>query len=158
MKRKIILLLSFYLLLNPNLSLAEFDHNSKEFRSVVSQLDMQGHADHELSTCTMKQVYYEEVLEMLNEDGMNEEEIIQSYVDEYGQAALREPATDKSGLIAWGMPVFGLVAGIAIVFIWLKKLKGNTKKENQQNEKMWESETEREIAEKLFDEERRKLF
>lgn len=157
MKRKIILLLSFYLLLNPNLSLADFDYNSKEFQSIVSQLDMQGHANDELATCKVKQMYYEEVLEMLN-DGMNEKEVIQSYVDEYGQAALREPAADKSGLIAWGMPVLGFAAGITVVLTWLKKLKRNNKIENQQNEKIWESEMEREIAEKLFDEERRKLF
>jgi cytochrome c-type biogenesis protein CcmH len=118
---------------------------------------MQGHADDELSSCKVKQIYYEEVVDMLN-TGMSEDEILQSYVDEYGQAALRTPATDKSGLVAWGMPFAGLAAGVAIVALWLRRGKSKGEKEEAGFSGKWESETEKEIAEKMFEEERRKHF
>ncbi|PLR98214.1 cytochrome c-type biogenesis protein CcmH [Bacillus sp. T33-2] len=156
MKTKITVIALFIIILIPGLT-AAYTYNSKEFQHIIKQLDMQGHADHELSTCSVKKVYYEEVVEMLN-GGKSEKEIIQSYVDEYGQAALRTPGSGKSGLIAWGMPAAGFAAGIAVVAIWLKKLKGNGHRQSDFKTVKWESDTEKEIAGKLFDEERRKLF
>lgn len=155
--RKIVFLASLIILvIVPSVATA-FTENSQEFRNIIEQLDMQGHADHDYSTCTIQHVYFEEVLEMLN-GGMSEKEILQSYVDEYGQAALRIPATDKSGWIAWGMPFAGLTAGIAVVGAWLKKVKGKAENDTLIHEVKWESDTEREIAEKIFEEERRKHF
>lgn len=152
-----ILLVFILLLIFPTLTLAEYDYNSKEFKAVVNQLDMQGHANDDLATCSVKQMYYEEVTEMLNE-GMTSKEIIDSYVAEYGQAALREPASNKSGLIAWGMPVVGVVAGISIVTIWLRRFKNRDKTEEKQQMLEWESDLDKEITEKIFEEERRKHF
>lgn len=156
MKAKQLLLFTLLLII-PTTVTAGYDYNSKEFQAVVSQLDMQGHANDDLATCNVKQMYYEEVSEMLNE-GMTPEEILQSYVDEYGQAALREPATDRSGLIAWGMPVVGVAAGISIVTLWLRKLKGKNKETPSQKEPQWESDLDKEITAKIFEEERRKHF
>lgn len=156
MLKKVFLSSLIILVIVPSVATA-FTENSKEFRNIIGQLDMQGHADHEFSTCTIQKVYFDEVLEMLN-GGMSEKEIIQSYVDEYGQAALRTPATDKSGWIAWGMPFAGLTAGIAVVGAWLKKVKGKANNDTNTPVVRWESETEREIAEKIFEEERRKHF
>lgn len=136
---------------------AEYDYNSKVFQSIVSQLDMQGHADDDFATCSVKQLYYEEVLEMLN-DGMTEEEIIQYYVDEYGQAALREPGTDTNGIVAWSMPIVGVIVGIFIVVFWLRKVSKKDAHTNSVQGFNWESEMEKEIAAKIFDEERRKYF
>lgn len=157
MKRTFLLLMTLCLLLIPTMTLAEYDFNSKEFQAVISKLDMQGHANDDYATCTVKQMYYEEVLEML-QSGMSSEEILQFYVDEYGQAALREPARDKSGLIAWGMPVIGLVSGAAIVAFMIRKMKGKPNEVNDGQDSIWESEIDKEVAEKLFDEERRKHF
>lgn len=156
MKSKIILTTLLTILLVPSLVFAAFTVNSKEFHHVVDQLDMQGHADHELSTCSVKKVYYEEVVDMLN-DGKSEDDIIQTYVEEYGQAALRTPGTDLGGILAWTMPVIGLGIGIVIVTIWIKRITNNKQTQPQQ-EIIWESETEREIFEKTMDEERRKFF
>lgn len=156
MKKKVILSTLIFLILIPGLT-AAFTYNSKEFKHIIGQLDMQGHADHELSTCSIKKVYYDEVIEMLN-GGKSEPEIIQSYVDEYGQAALRTPGGGTSGWIAWGMPAAGFVIGIIIVGVWLKKLTEKNQANNTAVVSKWESETEREIAEKTFDEERRKRF
>lgn len=152
-----ILLVFVLLMIIPTVTLADYDYNSKEFKAVVNELDMQGHANDELSTCSVKQMYYEEVTEMLNE-GMTSEEILDYYVAEYGQAALREPASNKSGLIAWGMPVVGVVAGISIVTIWIRRFKKNGKLDDMQPTLEWDSELDKEITEKIFEEERRKHF
>lgn len=156
MKKKILLSTLFLLILVPGLTTA-FTYNSKEFKHIIAQLDMQGHADHELSTCSVKKVYYDEVIEMLN-GGKSEKEIIRSYVDEYGQAALRTPGGGTSGWIAWGMPAAGFGVGSVIVGVWLRKLTLKKAESQIASEKGWDSEIEKEIASKTFDEERRKLF
>lgn len=154
MKKSYVLFMILFLVI-PTITFANYDYNSKDFQAVVTQLDMQGHANDELSTCKVKQMYYEEVSEMLTE-GMTPDEILKSYVDEYGQAALREPAKDKSGLVAWGMPVVGVISGITIISLWLRKLKGKGKPEEETLE--WDSELDKEITAKIFEEERRKHF
>lgn len=156
MKKKILLTTLLFFILIPGLTTA-FTYNSKEFKHIIVQLDMQGHADHELSTCSVKKIYYDEVVEMLN-GGKTEKEIIQSYVDEYGQAALRTPGGGTSGWIAWGMPAAGFGIGSVIVGVWLRRL--TLKKAELKNEPHggWDSDIEKEIASKTFDEERRKLF
>lgn len=153
----LLLVIAMSFLIHPIWTSAEFTVNSKEFQSIIVQLDMQGHADDELSTCKVKQIYYEEVLEMLNK-GMTEKEIIQSYVDEYGQAALREPARDKSGWVAWGMPFAGLASGMVVVGLWLRKVKSKEAGEWIEPDVSWQSEIEKNIAEQVFEEERRKRF
>ncbi len=135
----------------------DYDYNSKEFQEVVNQLDMQGHSNDDLATCKVKQMYYKEVQEMLDE-GMTPEEIIQFYVDEYGQSALKEPAKDRSGLIAWSMPIVGVLTGITVLFYWLKRGKKKVSIDSPVSEIAWESEEDKEITEKIFEEERRKHF
>lgn len=156
MNKKILLTTLLLLILIPSITTA-FTYNSKEFKQIIGQLDMQGHADHELSTCSVKKIYYDEVVEMLN-GGKSEPEIIQSYVDEYGQAALRTPGGGKSGWIAWGMPAAGVGIGSVIVGIWLRKLTVKKAQSKLETKVQWNSEVEKEIAAKTFDEERRKLF
>ena len=104
----------------------------------------------------MKQLYYEEVLEMLN-DGMTGEEIIAYYVDQYGQAALknRDSMRAASSPGCCRQPAF-LRRGRHLALVE-KKRKGKRKAAIVQEVK-WESETEKKIAFKIFDEERRKHF
>ncbi len=135
-----------------------FTYNSKAFKRVVEQLDMQGHADHDLSTCSVKNVYFEEVIDML-EEGMNEEEIIDSYVSEYGQTALKTPDTAGAGLLAWLMPFAGVIAGAVLLVIGLRKFIGKTGKGNIRNQTQnHSSDTEDAIIQQTIEEERRKLF
>ncbi len=137
---------------------SKFDYNSKEFQSIINQLDMQGHADHDISTCSIKKVYYEEVIEALNQ-GQSEKEILQSYIAEYGQAALRTPAADGSGIIAWITPALGFLLGAVIVGFGIKKLTNkNGDKEAVPFDCVEMTETEKEIVEITFEEERRKHF
>ncbi|USK54142.1 cytochrome c-type biogenesis protein CcmH [Cytobacillus solani] len=136
----------------------KFDYNSKEFQSIINQLDMQGHADHDISTCSIKKVYYEEVIEALNQ-GQSERKILQSYIDEYGQAALRTPATDSSGIIAWITPALGFLLGAIVVGFGIKKLtykQGGRETVPIVCDEM--TEMEREIVEITFEEERKKHF
>lgn len=156
MNKKVILTTLLLLILIPSMTTA-FTYNSKEFKQIIGQLDMQGHADHDLSTCSVKKIYYDEVVEMLN-GGKSEPEIIQSYVEEYGQAALRTPGGGKSGWIAWGMPAAGVGIGSVIVGVWLRKLTVKKAESKLETKTAWKSEVEKEIAAKTFDEERRKLF
>ena len=156
MNKKILLTTLLLLILVPGMT-AAFTYNSKEFKHIIGQLDMQGHADHELSTCSVKKIYYDEVVEMLN-GGKTEPEIVQSYVDEYGQAALRTPGGGTSGWIAWGMPAAGVGIGSVIVGVWLRKLTVKKAETKLEAKAAWNSEIEKEIAAKTFDEERRKLF
>jgi cytochrome c-type biogenesis protein CcmH len=156
MNKKILLTTLLLLILIPSITTA-FTYNSKEFKHIIGQLDMQGHADHELSTCSVKKIYYDEVVEMLN-GGKSEPEIIQSYVDEYGQAALRTPGGGTSGWIAWGMPAAGVGIGSVIVGVWLRNLTAKKAESKLEIKAEWNSEVEKEIAAKTFDEERRKLF
>ncbi|NMD72159.1 hypothetical protein HHO41_17935 [Bacillus sp. DNRA2] len=156
MKKKIVIATLWLVLTIPTLSQAGFTVNSKEFHQVIDQLDMQGHADHELSTCSVKKVYYDEVIDMLNK-GQSEEEIIQSYVDEYGQAALRTPGSDFTGILAWVMPIGALIVGITVVTVWVRKLTLKTAK-REEEDLVWQSDTDREIFERTMDEERRKFF
>jgi cytochrome c-type biogenesis protein CcmH len=136
----------------------KFDYNSKEFKSIINQLDMQGHADHDISTCSIKKVYYEEVLESLN-SGQSEKEILQAYVDEYGQAALRTPATEGSGIVAWVTPAISFFLGALIVAFGIKKLTNKSEAAHSISLECNEiTETEREIVEITFEEERRKHF
>lgn len=158
-KKIFVFITGICLLISPSMTLASFDEGAKEVFEVMKHLDMQGHADDDFSTCSIQQLYYKEIEEMLN-DGMTKDEIIQSYVDEYGQAALREPGKDGNGLIAWGMPVIAFLFGVIIVSFGMKKLtnKQSTIKTDSLNEHPSISETEAEILKETFDEERRKHF
>jgi cytochrome c-type biogenesis protein CcmH len=156
MKHKLSIFIFMILLTIPTLSFAAYSVNSEEFRHIIGQLDMQGHADHELSTCSVKKVYYEEVVDMLN-DGQSEKDIIGSYVNEYGQAALRTPGHDFAGILAWVMPAVGLVVGVFVITIWMKKITLN-RSQTEEDTLVWQSDTEHEIFEKTMDEERRKFF
>lgn len=157
-KRLLLIITGLMLFIYPSMTLANFDYDSKKVFDVMKHLDMQGHADDDFSTCTMQQLYYEEIEEMFNE-GMTKDEIIQSYVDEYGQAALREPGKDANGLVAWVMPVVAFLLGILVVAYGLKRLtsRDQIKSEEETTHKVL-SETEAEILAKTFEEERRKHF
>lgn len=135
----------------------EFDEETQKVFDVMSHLDMQGHADHDFSTCSMQQLFFDEISEMFDE-GMTGEEIIDMYVEEYGQSALREPGSDGSGMVAWLTPVLAFVVGVTIVGFGLKRFTDNRANQEEEIERADISEVEAEILKKTFDEERRKHF
>ncbi|OCA91440.1 hypothetical protein A8F94_06185 [Bacillus sp. FJAT-27225] len=105
----------------PSAVMAAYTANSPEFREVTGQLHMDGHSDHELSTCKVRKVYNSEVLEMLNK-GMQPDDIIRHYTDELGPQALKVPDTKGSGLIAWIIPGIGVLAGGAVVSVAIRRV------------------------------------
>ncbi|RHW40813.1 hypothetical protein D1B31_11535 [Neobacillus notoginsengisoli] len=121
MIRKVIVLLAFFLASIPVAAFASYTVNSPEFKEVTGQLYMDGHSEHELSTCKVRKIYNSEVLEMLNE-GMQPDEIISHYTDVLGPAALKAPDNGINGLFAWLMPVAGTAAGGVIAVVAIRRM------------------------------------
>ncbi|WP_059171461.1 cytochrome c-type biogenesis protein CcmH [Bacillus sp. FJAT-27445] len=158
MSRKAIVLLAIFLAALPGAVWAAYTENSPEFREVTSQLDMDGHSDHELSTCKVRKAYNSEVLEMLNK-GQEPKEIIKYYTDELGPAALKVPEKSGSGLIAWIIPIVGVTAGGAIAGMAIKRVTARkNQKDSPKVNKMPLTGGEYASLEEMLDNERKKYF
>jgi cytochrome c-type biogenesis protein CcmH len=106
----------FLLLMLPiGVSAQTYDYNSKVFQRIVNQLAMQGHKEHDLATCTIKQKYYKEVVDMLNK-GMSEKEILNYYVEQLGEQALVVPQKSGFSLTAWIVPVAIFMFGAFVIY------------------------------------------
>jgi cytochrome c-type biogenesis protein CcmH len=57
----------------------DFDFSRPDFQAVVSMLSMEGHGTHDVSNCSVKKLYYEEIADMMNK-GMSKDEVIDYYV------------------------------------------------------------------------------
>lgn len=133
----------------------EYDMNSPLVKSVANRLSMEGHAEHDLSTCATKLRYYEEIVELLN-DGYSEEEVIDHYVDMYGEEGLRAPNKSGFSLLAWIIPFIAIViVALGIYVIMKNKMKSNDA--SYSTEAPLES-TEEEILSSYIDEERKKYY
>lgn len=158
MIRKAMVLLAFFLAALPAAAWASFTENSPEFKEVTSQLDMDGHSDHEISTCKVRKAYNGEVIDMLNK-GMAPEDIIHYYTSELGPGALKVPDKAGSGLLAWLMPAAGLAAGGAIAGLAIKRITSKkTQKESPSATRNPLSAGEYASLEETLDSERRKYF
>lgn len=136
MRKKItIFLLLVYLLIvvliaQVTYAIDDFDYGSKEFQEIVSRLYMQGHADHDISTCSIKTTYYKEIAEMMQQ-GNTKEQIISYYVEQYGESALKAPGTKGFSLMAWVAPFLAIL--IATIIISLVVRNWVHKNRNQQS-------------------------
>ncbi|WP_181884558.1 cytochrome c-type biogenesis protein CcmH [Neobacillus piezotolerans] len=158
MSKKTIVLLAFFLAALPAMVYASFTENSPEFREVTSQLNMDGHSDHDISTCKVRKAYNSEVIEMLNKD-MSPEDIIRYYTDELGTGALKVPYKEGSGLLAWLMPAAGLAAGAAIAGLAIKRITNRkAEKDSPTIIEMQLSGGEYSSLEETLDNERKKYF
>ncbi|WP_409270975.1 cytochrome c-type biogenesis protein CcmH [Neobacillus sp. SCS-31] len=158
MMRKVITLLAVFLAALPAAVFASYSENSPEFREVTSQLHMDGHSDHELSTCKVRKAYNSEVIDMLNK-GMAPEDIIRYYTDELGPGALKIPKKEGNGLLAWLMPVAGLATGGAIAMAAIKRITNRkTKRDSILETRNSLSGGEYASLEETLDNERKKYF
>jgi len=66
-----------------------------------------------------------EVREMLSL-GMTREQILQKYVDEYGERILSKPPAEGFGTLAYFLPVIFLVAGAAVAIVVIRSLRPRT--------------------------------
>ena len=53
--------------------------------------------------------------------GLNDQQILDAMIKEYGPLAYVEPPKTGFGLIAWVMPVFYLLAGLSVVVLVMKR-------------------------------------
>lgn len=124
MIKKLGLCLLLLLVLPVHASAQTYDYNSKLFQRIVNQLSMQGHKEHDLATCTVKQQYYKEVLDMLNK-GKSEEEILNYYVGQLGEQALVVPQKSGFSLTAWIVPIAIFMFGIFVIYRTVRRREGN---------------------------------
>ena len=70
--------------------------------------------------CETAKSQLQQVDEMLNK-GMSEQQIIDAFVAQYGTIVYVEPPKHGFGLVAWIMPIFYSVAGLALVIFIVRK-------------------------------------
>lgn len=106
------------------------------------------------SNSEVAQQIKEKVREMLAE-GKTKDEIIQYYVNRYGDWILNKPPVRGAGLVAWILPVVVLVLGLAVLVAFLKRgTRGRTAQEagvGGRNPVHRASDLDRQIQEKLKD-------
>ncbi|WP_017755885.1 cytochrome c-type biogenesis protein CcmH [Calidifontibacillus oryziterrae] len=143
---------------NNILAVEEFDYSRKDFQEVVSMLDMEGHGNDDLATCNVKQLYYEEVAEMMT-NGMNKDEILDYYVDQMGEEALKAPLKQGFSLTAWITPFIILLLATVLVYYIIQRLVKLRQTEPEIEVKHTAvDETENEILLSIVEEERKKYF
>lgn len=133
----------------------KYDINSPSVGSIADKLSMDGHEEHDLATCVTKQRYYEEIAELLNED-YSEEDVIDYYVEMYGEKGLRAPNKSGFSLLAWTLPFIAMgVVGVGLVV----KIKNKAKAHQPiYEEELSLDETEEEVISTYIDEERKKFY
>lgn len=159
MKYRLFVLLLPLLLLGTSIFAEEqFDYSRKDFQAVVNMLDMEGHGNDDLATCNVKQLYYDEVAQMMNK-GMNKDEILAYYVDQMGEEALKAPLKKGFSLTAWITPFIILILATVMVYYiiqrWVKLRKDQP---DQEMKSSIVDETENEILLSMVEEERKKYF
>lgn len=66
--------------------------------------------------------------------GMTDQQIVDSYVAQYGQIALSSPPKSGFNLTAWLIPFFGFIAGGGVLFVFLKRQRnGGTREDEAQD-------------------------
>lgn len=135
-----------------------YDMNSPEVKSIASKFSMQGHADHDISTCQTMQTYYTEIAELLNE-GKTSEEIVDYYYGMYGEEGLRVPKKEGFSLLAWTTPFIVItIAGVGLFFGVKNIISRQSGKELQFKTENVNDEVENEIVKSMIEEERKKHF
>ncbi|MGJ7922031.1 cytochrome c-type biogenesis protein CcmH [Neobacillus sp. LXY-4] len=100
----------------------EFDYSNPEFQATVDMLSMEGHGNDDVASCSVKQLYYQEVAEMF-EKGMTKQEILDYYVEELGVQALKAPPKKGFNLTLWVTPFLLIFLVLILIFILIKKWK-----------------------------------
>lgn len=122
------LTLLFFLLLGvitvsaSNETKKEYDYFNPEFQATVDMLSMEGHGNDDLSSCSVKQLYYQEVAEMF-EKGMTKQEILDYYVNRLGIQALQAPPKKGFNLTLWVIPFLLILIGLILIYFLIKKRK-----------------------------------
>lgn len=103
---------------------ANYDISDPVFRSTVDMLSMEGHGNDDLATCSVKQLYYQEVGAMFKK-GMTKQQILDYYVKEQGIQALKVPPKTGFNLMLWVTPFALLFIVFLLIFFLIKRWKKN---------------------------------
>lgn len=84
-----------------------------------------GACNNTVATCSMLECHYSmparEKIAQMQKAGTSDQTIVDAFVKESGLSALASPPTQGFSLLGWVMPFVGILFGLAIVTIWLKK-------------------------------------
>ena len=83
--------------------------------------------------CSVAPQLVHEITELVTA-GNTEEEVYKIFEDKYGLRVLAVPKAEGFNLLAWVMPFVGLLAGMVVVFIAVKRLKPD--ESSQETEKV----------------------
>ena len=86
--------------------------------------------------------------------GQSQDEILQFFVARYGEQVLASPPKEGFNLLAWLLPFAGILAGIGIIYIAIKKwvMKGkqsqiSTKAVSEESDELYQKQLEQELKE-----------
>jgi cytochrome c-type biogenesis protein CcmH len=71
-------------------------------------------------TCTTSPAMHQQVLSLLDR-GLTDEQVVQAFVDEYGQSVLMAPPKEGFNLAAYFVPGIAIVAAGAVLFVMLRR-------------------------------------
>ena len=144
----------------------DFDPNrpeyyTPEFKAVAEQLHSQDSCS-SLYACPsgpLARTAKDKIVELLNE-GKTTDEILDYFVENYGESILLKPHGSLNTLSAYVIPFF-LIAVVAVVIFaavrsWVKK-SGSTQ-EKEKNVKLSENEAESDVIRQMIEDERKKFL
>lgn len=143
-------------LANEVTSLNNFNYGDPVFLETVNMLSMEEHGTHDYASCSVKQLYYQEVAGMFQE-GMTKDEIIDYYLKNQGVQALNAPPKEGFNLTLWALPFTALFLFSLIIFLFIKRWKRNAVKVISPESANLD-EMEEELYASLIDKERKKFF
>jgi cytochrome c-type biogenesis protein CcmH len=99
-----------------------------QMRPVADKLACKcGSCNNTVATCSMLQCHYSlparEKIAKMQAAGASDQEIIDSFVKEVGLAALAVPPAEGFNLLGWVMPFVGILIGLSLVAIYLKRFR-----------------------------------
>jgi cytochrome c-type biogenesis protein CcmH len=120
LKKFAIILLVFLLLASPVRA------DSATVSAISKQLICQCGCTLVLANCTHVECHSREAMTAFIEQeiagGQSEPQIIQSFVDQYGEQVLASPPKRGFNLVAWLLPFAAILGGGGVIYIALKKL------------------------------------
>ena len=86
-----------------------------------------GVCNNTVATCQMLECHYSlparQKIAALQEKGQSDETIIDSFVKESGISALSAPPVEGFNILGYLMPIFGIVAGLGAIYLFVKSSK-----------------------------------
>lgn len=152
-----ILLLASLTVFAEETGIKDFDFSRPDFQAVVSMLSMEGHGTHDVSNCSVKKIYYDEIAEMMQK-GMSKDEVIDYYVDNLGEQALMAPPQKGFNLTLWITPFVIMIIAAMLIFIVLKKWRKRSQYITEDVPLTKTGEIEEEILSSMIEAERKKYL